>query len=153
MNAISVLVISISNPILVGIYKDGILIEEISQDGKTSDILPLIFKEILNKYNLKNIYYVNEPGSYMSIKISYIFLKTLSIVKNINFKSINGFEFNNNSPIKALGKKYFFNNKNGDIVIDFLKESDIIELFKLPNSIEDFDFKDCVLPKYNLPVV
>lgn len=70
---IEVFVISISNPLLIGIYNDKQLIEEIKQEGMTSDILPIIFKEIINKYDLRGVYYVNSPGSYMSIKVSYIF--------------------------------------------------------------------------------
>jgi len=49
---IKVLVISISNPILIGIYKENILIDTIRKEGKTSDILPSLFNEILAKYNI-----------------------------------------------------------------------------------------------------
>ena len=41
----------------------------------------------------------------MAIKVAYLFLKTISISKNIELESCSGFEFNKNSPIKALGKK------------------------------------------------
>ena len=108
MKNLSVLVISIANPIKVGIYKDDLLIETITKNGKTSDILPSIFQEILNNHKITKILYVNGPGSYMAIKVAYIFLKTLSITNDIIFESSDGFEFNDNTPIKALGKKYFF---------------------------------------------
>ncbi len=147
-----VFVISISNPLLIGIYKDKKLIQEIKQEGMTSDILPLLFKEILNKYDLKGIYYVNSPGSYMSIKVSYIFLKTLSITKKIPFFASVGFNFNNNSPIKALGKKYFI--KENDIIkVDFLDNDIKIHDFKLPNSLDNKLFSEKTLPIYNLPAV
>ncbi len=149
---IEVFVISISNPLLIGIYKDKKLIQEIKQEGMTSDILPLLFKEILNKYDLKGIYYVNSPGSYMSIKVSYIFLKTLSITKKIPFFASVGFNFNNNSPIKALGKKYFI--KENDIIkVDFLDNDIKIHDFKLPNSLDNKLFSEKTLPIYNLPAV
>ena len=38
----------------------------------------------------------------MAIKVVYIFKNNL-ITKNIEFKAIDGFEFNENSPIKAFG--------------------------------------------------
>ncbi len=149
---IEVFVISISNPLLIGIYKDKQLIQEIKQEGMTSDILPLLFKEILNKYDLKGIYYVNSPGSYMSIKVSYIFFKTLSITKKIPFFASVGFNFNNNSPIKALGKKYFI--KENDIIkVDFLDNDIKIHDFKLPNSLDNKLFSEKTLPIYNLPAV
>lgn len=147
-----VLVISISTPIKVGIYKDGNLIESIEQEGMTSDILPSIFKDILEKYELETISYVNTPGSYMAIKVAYLFLKTVCLTKNIKFLAVSGFEFNDNSPIKALGKKYFFN-KNGKVIIDFLEEKSIISDFKLPKSLDKTNFSSDTLPIYNLPAV
>ena len=149
---IDILVISICVPLKIGIYKDNILIEIIEKEGMTSDILPKIFKEILEKYEISSISYVNTPGSYMSIKVAYVFLKTVSIVKNIEFKAVSGFEFNENSPIKALGKKYFFN-KNGETIIDFLEENSIISDFKLPKSLDNINFSSNTLPIYNLPAV
>ena len=45
---VNILIIPISNPLLVGIYNvDNILINIISKDGKTSDILPEIFQALL----------------------------------------------------------------------------------------------------------
>jgi len=151
--AISVVVISISSPILIGIYKENILIDTIQNEGKTSDILPWIFDMLLEKYNIENIYYVNGPGSYMAIKISYIFLKTLSITKNIPLKAASGFLFNENSPIKALGKKYFFNGQDDKITIDFIEDLEELKDFKLPDDISNISFSEDTLPNYHLPAV
>lgn len=152
-NNISVLVISIANPILIGIYEDDNLIETISKEGKTSDILPNIFDNILQKYKLKSIYYANGPGSYMAIKVAYVFLKTLSIVKELEFEATDAFNFNDNSPIKALGKKYFFKVQDDKIEIDFLNDNQEIKEFILPNKLNQSIFKNDTLPSYNLPAV
>ncbi|RXJ99270.1 hypothetical protein CRU98_07880 [Arcobacter sp. CECT 8986] len=151
---IDIFVISISNPLLIGIYENDKLIKQIKQEGKTSDILPLLFDDILKTYsNISGLYFVNAPGSYMAIKVSYIFLKTLSISKNIPLYASSGFNFNDNSPIKALGKKYFIN-ENGTIKVDFLDNDIKIHDFKLPNNLNKklFDEKN-TLPEYNLPAV
>jgi hypothetical protein len=154
MENIKVLVISIANPILLGIYsEDNILIETKKLDGKTSDVLPLCFEKLFKKYEIKELFYVNGPGSYMAIKVCYVFLKTLSIVKGIELKASNGFCFNENTPIKALGKKYFFNGKDGNIQIEFLKEDDIIKDFILPERLDIDTFNEDSLPQYNLPAV
>jgi hypothetical protein len=153
INNINVLVISIANPILIGIYKDNLLVEILSKEGKTSDILPLMFQDILNKYNISKIFYVNGPGSYMAIKVAYIFLKTLCITKSIEFKSADGFTFNGNTPIKALGKKYFFKANDDSISIEFLKDSDKLEDFVLPQKLSNIVFNEDTLPNYNLPVI
>jgi len=152
---VKVLVISISNPILIGLYEENNLIKTISDSGKTSDVLPELFKEILNSYKVIDIFYVSGPGSYMAIKIAYVFLKTISIINKIDLYGISGFEFNNNSPIKALGKKYFirrFENKNEKIEIDFIKNEKTDE-FNLPQTINCIKYKENSLPEYNLPAV
>ncbi|QEZ89869.1 hypothetical protein [Aliarcobacter cibarius] len=149
---IEVLVITISNPLLIGIYKDKKLLKEIKLDGLTSDKLPMLFKDLLEEFEIKTIAYVNTPGSFMSIKIAYIFLKTICQIKKINFLAIDGFIFNQNSPIKALGKKYFINN-NGVVKVDFLPNLSKIQDFELPKSIENIKFSQATLPIYNLPAV
>lgn len=149
---IEVLVITISNPLLIGIYKDKELIKECKLEGKTSDVLPNLFQELLDIFDIKKIIYVNTPGSFMSIKIAYLFLKTISLVKNIELNSVSGFLFNNNSPIKALGQKYFINEPNG-LKVDFLQKDSIICDFKLPLCIKNYKFNKETLPIYNLPAV
>ena len=149
---IEVLVISISNPILIGIYENENLIKEYKLEGKTSDLLPQLFEEILDKYEINRLNYVNTPGSYMAIKVSYVFLKTVSITKNIELRACSGFEFNENSPIKALGKKYFIQDKN-EVKVDFLEKDSIIRDFELPKSIDKINFNKQTLPIYNLPAV
>ena len=150
---VSIVVVSISSPILIGIYENNVLINSIKNEGKTSDVLPLIFDELLQKYTISNIYYANGPGSYMAIKISYIFLKTLSITKKIPLKAVSGFVFNDNSPIKALGKKYFFNGQDDKITIDFIEDLEELKDFKLPNDISNISFSEDTLPNYHLPAV
>ena len=149
---IEVLVISISNPLLIGIYENKQLIKEHKLEGKTSDLLPSLFEKILKEYDFQRINYVNSPGSYMAIKVAYIFLKTISISKNIELMACNGFEFNQNSPIKALGKKYFKQDENG-IKVEFLEKDDILRDFKLPKNIDKINFNKQTLPIYNLPAV
>ena len=149
---IEVLVITISNPLLIGVYEKKKLIKEFNLDGKTSDLLPELFKDLLKDYDINKIIYVNSPGSFMAIKVAYLFLKTISIIKNIELNAIDGFEFNENSPIKALGKKYFIKTQN-EIKVDFLEKDSIISNFKLPMCIEKYNFNKETLPIYNLPAV
>ena len=149
---IEVLVITISNPLLIGIYENKKLIKEHRLDGKTSDLLPSLFEELLKEYDIKKIIYVNSPGSFMAIKVAYIFLKTISITSSIDLYACEGFEFNQNSPIKALGKKYFIKDKK-NIKVDFLEKDCIIHDFELPISIEKCNFNEETLPIYNLPAV
>jgi hypothetical protein len=150
---IDLLVLSITSPILIGLYENEKLVKDFSYDGKTSDILPLAFEQLTCEYDINAIFYVNGPGSFMAIKISYIFLKTFCITNDIELFATSGFTFNQNSPIKALGKKYFFNNKDGKISLNNLDEDTKIYPFELPKKLEKEVFSTNNEPNYNLPAV
>jgi len=150
---ISILVISITSPILIGVYKNNNLMETISKEGKTSDVLPIIFDKLLKKYIIDSITYVNGPGSFMAIKVSYIFLKTICIVNDIKLFASSGFNYNQNSPIKALGKKYFFKAQDDKIELDFLNDQSEILPFKLPQMLNEDLLTTSCEPNYNLPAV
>lgn len=147
-----VVVISIANPILIGLYKNSKLIQVYEKVGQSSDIIPLVFEEILKSYDIKRIFYVNAPGSYMAIKVAYVFLKTIALTKEIELFASSGFYFNENSPIKALGKKYFIND-SGEIKIEFIPEDTAIKPFQLPEQLDESIFSNENLPEYNLPAV
>ena len=145
-SSVDVVAITISNPLKIGIYENKKLIEKIEKEGKTSDILPIIFDEILKRYNVKNIIYTKGPGSYMAIKLSYIFFKTLEIAKNISLLGADGFYFNSNKPIKAVGNSFFVK-KEGIITIE--KNLKAGEFF-LPDKIDLKEFSKDTSPLYIL---
>ncbi len=146
---VDVVAIPISKPLIVGIYKDKELIEEIKKEGMTSEVLPEIFDEILNKYEVEHIIYSKGPGSFMAIKLSYVFFKTLEITKGIKLLAVDGFYFNNNAPIKAVGNSFFVK-KEGIITIEKnLKEGD----FSLPKKLDFSDFNEDTSPLYVLKAV
>ncbi len=153
INKVDIFVISLASPILVGIYENKKLIKTISKEGKTSEVLPNIIQEVLNIYKIDNIIYVNGPGSYMAIKVAYIFLKTICIVKKINFLSLSGFAVNNNSAIKALGNKYFSLDDKRNIIIRALYEHEKLDDFILPLEININNYSKDTLPNYQLPAV
>lgn len=147
--AIDIVIIPISKPIKIGLYRDKKLFEVIESDEMTSDFLPLFFDGILKKYEINNIIYTNGPGSYMAIKLTYIFLKTLQIIKNINILSQDGFYFNKNLPIKAIGNRYFV--KENDTIT--IKNSDVVGEFELPKVLSYSDFLKNIEPIYILNAV
>ena len=109
---IEVLVITISNPLLIGIYENKKLVKEYKLDGKTSDLLPTLFEKLLKDFDIKKVIYVNSPGSFMAIKVAYIFLKTISIsIQGIKFTDAHKNDWEN---IKQYWISYFkyVNKKN-----------------------------------------
>jgi hypothetical protein len=142
-------IIAISSPLIIGVYRDGILIEEIKSDKKTSDILLKLLMELEKKYNYKELIYTNGPGSYMAIKLTYITLRTLEILKDITFVGCDAFSLNGSSPIKAMGKMGFIKEKNSIVTKKF--DEPIVQQFKLPHLLNEIAILDDNKPLYILP--
>lgn len=145
------IVLALSSPIVVGVYEDKKLIESIVTDEKSSDILPLIYETLEKKYKINNIFYANGPGSFMAIKVAYIFLKSLSILKNIPLFATDAFYFNKNQPIKAVGKLYFVKTSRGIETKKF--DEVILSNFELPNFLNYNDFDNKTVPQYGIGAV
>lgn len=146
------IVIALGSPVHVGIYdENGNLTETISNDGLGSDVLPIIFEDILSRYTLERLIYANGPGSFMGIKVAYLFLKTLSIVRNIPLIAIDGFFFNDNHPIKAVGKLYFV--KNSTTITMEPLNNPVLKGFELPKSIDVKNFNTDSAPYYGIDAV
>lgn len=141
---VDIVAITVSSPLIIGIYENQKLIKTFKKEGKTSDILPVIFDNILKNYEINHIIYTKGPGSYMAIKLSYIFFKTLQITKNINFLAAEAFDFNNNSPVKAVGNTFFVK-KDG--IISLAKTQKKGDFF-LPEKIDVKKFDTDVSPLY-----
>ncbi len=147
----SVVVIALSLPLKVGIYENNRLIQSHELHEQTSDSLPLFFETLLQEYAVTRLIYANGPGSFMAIKVSYLFLKTLSIVKNIPFLATDAFYFNKNQPIKALGKLCFVKMAHSveTQVFDEVPSS----TFELPQELIIEDFNSDTLPQYGIAAV
>lgn len=126
-------------------------IEQIESSEKTSEALPKIFEQILKRFTCKRVFFARGPGSFMAIKITYIFLRTLAITKGIELFASDGFYFSHDLPIKAMGKLYFVK-ENGTIAVKILPEP-IETLFFLPQTIEEHCFSKEIEPLYILPAI
>ncbi|MRI59196.1 MAG: hypothetical protein C6H99_06810 [Epsilonproteobacteria bacterium] len=148
---VDLVLIALSSPLLLGVYKEGVLIESIESQDKTSEALPSLFQKIMDSYHIDRIFFARGPGSFMSIKLVYIFLKTLQITKNIKLFGCDGFTFNQNRPIKAMGNLYFVK-ENGKIVTKKLRP-DEEGRFELPGRLDQIRCSEEISPLYLLPAV
>jgi len=146
-----VLVIALNSPVLIGVYKEGSLVEEIRSEGMSSDVLAEIFDPLLKRYTFSHLIYAKGPGSFMGIKVTYLFLKTLSITKKIPLLATDAFFFNKNSPIKAVGKLYFVKNST-TIELEPVVSPEVIA-FELPKTIDLEKFDSDNLPYYGIDAV
>lgn len=148
---VDVVLIALSSPIQIGIYEDSKLADSIISEEKSSEILPAIYKDILEKYEVQRLFYANGPGSFMAIKVAYIFLKSLSILRNIPLFATDAFYFNENQPIKAIGKLYFVK-ISSEIKTEKLTEVPSMN-FKLPKVLQYNHFSKETAPLYGIGAV
>ena len=148
---VTLLVISIANPLLVGVYKEGNLIRTEKHDRKTSEILLPVLNELLETYDVEEIIYTRGPGSYMAIKLTYIMLRTIEIVQGIPLRGCSGFTLNGGRPIKAIGNLYFIKEKETIMTKKF--EEPVDASFALPQCIHDLEIDEESTPEYLLPAV
>lgn len=148
---VDVLVIALSSPILLGVYEDAKLIESISSEEKSSEYLPLLFEELLQKYEIEKLLYAKGPGSFMAIKVAYIFLKSLSILKDIPLFATDAFCFNKNQPIKAIGKLCFV--KIASEIKTQKLEKVPTAYFVLPDLLDYNEFSTLTTPLYMIGAV
>ena len=78
MRKVDLIVIALSSPILIGVYENNNLIQTLSSEGRSSDFLPSAFAELLEKYAINSVTYANGPGSFMAIKVTYLFFADLT---------------------------------------------------------------------------
>jgi len=147
----TLLIISISSPLLIGVYEDDTLIETISSEKKTSEILLPVITKCLDTYAISKIIYTRGPGSYMAIKLTYIMLKTIEITQGIKCFGCSGFTLNGGKPIKAIGNLYFIKEK--ETIMTKKYEQPVNASFALPQSIHDLEIDEESTPEYSLPAV
>ena len=149
--SVTLLFITLSSPIMIGVYENSELIESLSSEEKSSDVLPLLVKSLFEKYDIKGLYYTSGPGSFMAIKITYIFLKSLSILHKIPLFATDAFYFNKNQPIKAIGKLYFV--KIDQEIVTKKFEDTQTASFALPEKLDYNKFSTNAEPLYIIGAV
>lgn len=80
----------------------------------------------------------------MGIKVAYVVLKTLSIVRDLPIYAVSGFELNNNSPIRANKNLSFVLKQNGEIALKKIEPKE----FNIPLNLSNLNKTDDILPNY-----
>ncbi len=149
--SVDLVFITLSSPIKIGVYENNKLIDTVVSEEKSSEILPIIYKQLDKTYNIKKLFYANGPGSFMAIKVAYIFLKSMSVLKNIPLFATDAFYFNKNQPIKAIGKLCFVKIAS-EIKTQKLETAPNME-FNLPDVLDYTEFSTTASPLYGIGAV
>ena len=139
---------ALASPIQLGLYKDDTLVKCYESDEKASEFLPVILEQILAEFSLKRLIYANGPGSFMGIKISFVSLKTLSIVLNLPLFAVSAFELNDYAPIRANNALCFVDDK-GQIAL----QKAVAGEFALPKTLKGLNLSSDNAPFYFLDAV
>ena len=118
---------------------------------QTSESLPLMFEGILKEYVPSRLFFARGPGSFMAIKITYIFLRTISIALGVPLFACDGFVFNEGRPIRAMRNLYFM--KEANEITTIRLEDSVEQHFTLPQILNEDLFNDEIEPLYMLPAV
>jgi len=149
--SVDLVFITLSSPIKIGVYENNKLIDTIISEEKSSEILPIIYKKLDKTYDIKKLFYANGPGSFMAIKVAYIFLKSISVLKNIPLFATDAFYFNENQAIKAIGKLCFVKIAS-EIKTQKLETAPNME-FNLPDVLDYTEFSTTASPLYAIGAV
>jgi len=155
MNAASpenlLLINPIASPLAFARYRGGRLAESWECEGYASERLVEEIQKVLEEEPPEEILYVNGPGSQMGIKLTYVTLKSLEILRGIPFGGVSAFELNGGRPLKAMGRLYFVKEKETIITQTF--QEPVTQEFSFPPSLEALEREPDNRPNYRLPAV
>ena len=141
-----------ASPLAIGVYdRDNKLIAAVHSEEKVSKVLPALMDDLLRRYDVKRLIYTSGPGSNMSIKLCYIVLESVRIVKEIPLYACSLFDINGNRPVKAMGRLYFMKEKETIITKKLTQPVDTSVV--LPDTIASLAIDPVALPDYRLPAV
>jgi len=147
----TLLINTLATPMQIGCYQDDHLSCIRQTTGKASDALLVLLEELLETYPITHIIYVNGPGSYMAIKLTYIALATLEKLRGISFEGCSAFVLNGNRPVRAMGQLYFVKEKETIITQKF--DEHVPQEFGVPDYLGDLELEPENIPLYVLPAV
>ena len=146
----TLLINPVASPLQFALYEGGKLQRSWERDGYASEIL-LPELDRLVEEGVDEILYVNGPGSQMGIKLTYIALETLRLLRGIPFGAVSAFALNGGRPLKAMGRLYFVKEK--ETIITQPLEETIVQEFSFPSSLEALEREPGNRPDYRLPAV
>jgi tRNA A37 threonylcarbamoyladenosine modification protein TsaB len=155
MNAASpetVLVVNpVATPLQFALYREGKLERSWEREGYASDWLVTELDRLLEASPPAEILYVNGPGSQMGIKLAYLTLRTLELLRGIPFGAVSAFALNGGRPLKAMGRLYFVKEKETIMTKSF--QEPIAQEFSFPSTLEALEREPDNRPDYRLPAV
>ena len=147
----TILINAIAVPLQLGLYRENRKITQLEIEGQTSEVLLAAVERWLEEYEVERCIYVNGPGSYMAIKLTYLMLRTIEMIRGITFFGVSAFELNGGKPVKAMGNLYFTKEKETIMTQKF--DDKVKQEFWLPDDLRVVSLEEENMPHYILPAV
>ncbi len=149
---VTLLLLSVASPIQIGLYdRSGQRIEAFSYEQKASAVLYSAFEAIEGRFEITALAYARGPGSFMGLKLGFVFLRSYAIVKGLPMYAADSFLFNEGAPIGASRSRSYV--KEGDRISIRRLESPPKSAMALPDRL-DWSAMDAPLePLYIQPAV
>ena len=147
----TILINAIAVPLQLGLYSENRKITQLDIEGQTSEVLLAAVEKWLEEYEVERCIYVNGPGSYMAIKLTYLMLRTIEMIRGITFFGVSAFELNGGKPVKAMGNLYFTKEKETIMTQKF--DDKVKQEFWLPDDLRVLSLEEENMPHYILPAV
>ena len=152
MKRVDLCVIAVVAPVKIGVYENGSLIATHSDERPASESLPEMLEACLHRYAIERIVFVRGPGSFMAIKVAYVTLRTLSLVKEIPLWGMDAFACNGGTPVRATGQSMFIK-EGGEIRIVPNEQKRAFEPLTLPLVLQEDLLSQDIEPLYILPAI
>lgn len=149
---VSVLLISATRPMRLAVYDEtGARIESHESDAPATESLYPLFKSIDDRYEITRLAYAKGPGSFMGLKLGYVFLQSFALARKLPFTAASSFALSGGNPVHAHGKRWF--TQRGDQVgvqtFEVAPEASLLP----PERIDFSVFEPACEPEYLMPAV
>jgi tRNA A37 threonylcarbamoyladenosine modification protein TsaB len=149
---VTVLLISAAKPCFFALYdENGEMIEQESCDKPLTESLYVLMSAAERRYSIKRVLYVNGPGSFMGLKLGFVFMRTFALAREIDFAACDSFAITGGAPVFSHKNRWFVKNGSSIELIRFENppENRLIP----PKKLNMANFSGDTTPCYLLPAV
>ncbi|MGE4295437.1 MAG: hypothetical protein AB7E49_07045 [Campylobacterales bacterium] len=147
-----VLLVSASRPMRLAVYDlGGNRLELHESDAPATESFYPFFKTIDDRYDIARVAYARGPGSFMGLKLGYVFLQSFAMARRIPFASVSSFALTRGAPVQAHGKRWFVL-EGGEVSVRAFETPPQAALLP-PEQIDFSIFEAACEPEYLMPAV
>ncbi|GHV10482.1 glycoprotease [Campylobacterota bacterium] len=152
MRSVSLLLLSATRPTRLAIYgEDGGVIEQFQSDLPLTESLYDAIKAFDEAYAIERVLYARGPGSFMGLKLGYLFLRSFALGRGIDFLAADSFALSGGAPIHSHSKRWFVLENGSAAIRSF--DSAPAEVLSPPERLDLTLFSAETAPNYILSAV